>query len=264
MSAGKKSLLWEFSKAGHAAPCYLFGTMHVQDMRAFAFLEQAKERLLRSGCLALELDLGQAQASLDPSLFRLPPGISLDKLLPPKKFEKLRCVLRKTAQLDIAALRQFSPILIVNLVNEGILARDMPVPLDQHLWDFAQEEGLTILGIETLEEQMQTLRRIPLEMQLQSLLSLGRNLKRYRHQILRLAEVYASGDIYKLHQAAKRSASGLRGPLLYDRNVIMADRITAWSESQSMFCAVGAGHLAGGKGLIRLLKQRGFRVWACD
>jgi uncharacterized protein YbaP (TraB family) len=262
MSAGKKSLLWEFSKAGHAAPCYLFGTMHVQDMRAFAFLEQAKAHMLLSGCLALELDLGQAQASLDPSLFRLPPGISLDRLLPPKKFEKLRRALYKTAQLDIAALRQFSPLLIVNLVNEHVLARDMPVPLDQHLWDFAQEQGLSVLGIETLEEQMQTLRHIPLELQLQSLLSLGRNFKRYRRQILRMAEVYASGDIYKLHRAAKRSASGLRGPLLYERNAIMAHRIAEWSQSRPLFCAVGAGHLAGGKGLIRLLKQQGFQVRA--
>jgi uncharacterized protein len=264
MRAGKRTLLWEFSKDGHASPCFLFGTMHVHDQRAFAFLEQAKDKMRLSGCLALEFDLGAAQGDLDPKLFRLPQGITLDNLLPARKYERLRRALLKSAQLDIAAFRHFSPMLIVNLINERIFSKDMPFSLDEYLWHFAQAEGLPSIGIETMEEQMQALQRIPLELQLQSLLSMGRSLKRYRRQILHMAEIYQSGDIYKLHQAAKRSASGLRQLLLYQRNEIMAQRISEWTVSQPLFCAVGAGHLAGGKGLICLLKHRGFRLRPCS
>ena len=40
----------------------------------------------------------------------------------------------------------------------------------------------------------------------------------------------------------------------------MTKRFAKIARSQTLFCAVGAGHLAGQKGMLRLLKKKGFNV----
>ncbi|MCB0553173.1 MAG: TraB/GumN family protein [Phaeodactylibacter sp.] len=260
MRPKQKTLLWEFETEGGVGPSFLFGTMHVQDQRAFTFLELAKEKILDCSLFALEFDLADAPLAMDASMLQLPNNKTLDQLLSRPVFEKLRRIFLKTVQLDIATFRHFSPMLVANLINERLLSRDMPVSLDEHLWQFARQTGVPTTGIETYAEQMEVLQHISLDYQLKSLVSMGRHFRRHRQQLLHMAKLYESAEIFKLYQAAKRSASGLRGLLLFRRNQIMANRIGQMAREQRLFCAIGAGHLAGGKGVIRLLKQEGFRM----
>jgi len=245
--------------AGERPVSYLFGTMHVRDQRAFRLLESAYAAIDDCEALALEFDLGAVQG-LDPGLLQLPPGQTLDSLLPERKFQKLRRFLLRALKVDILAFRRALPLMTVNVLNEHMMGQEQPIALDEQLWRYAQEKGKTILGIETYEEQIALLRSIPIEQQLQSLLWLGRNIKSHRRQLRKMTELYESGDIYRLHRAAKRSASGMRHRLLYRRNEIMAERIATFTAERSVFCAVGAGHLAGGKGVLRLLKHQGLKL----
>ena len=48
--------------------------------------------------------------------------------------------------------------------------------------------------------------------------------------------------------------------MLYQRNVVMTDRFFKIIQEKSIFCAIGAGHLGGKQGVLRLLKQRGLTV----
>lgn len=260
MKNKKKTLLWEIRNGNSHGPSYLFGTMHVQDQRAFTFLEQAYGRITECDVLALEFDLGEAPVGMDPALIRLPEGKTLPQLIPSKKFQKLRKIFRKVAGLDLNNLQHFSPMVVSNIVNERILSRDMPVSLDEHLWEFARKLGKPVTGIESYREQLAILQQIPLEYQVQALVEMGRNISRHRRQLLRMADMYKEGDIFKLYRAARRSASGLRQLLLYRRNRIMAERIAGLASEQRVFCAIGAGHLAGGKGVLRFLKQEGWIV----
>jgi uncharacterized protein YbaP (TraB family) len=52
----------------------------------------------------------------------------------------------------------------------------------------------------------------------------------------------------------------MRSALIYRRNQHMARAFADIAREKPLFCAVGAGHLPGGKGMLRLLKQRGFRI----
>jgi len=40
----------------------------------------------------------------------------------------------------------------------------------------------------------------------------------------------------------------------------MTDRIIELAIKQPLFCAIGAGHLAGKSGILRLLKQQGLTI----
>ena len=260
MKEQKKTLLWRVEGDDLHADSYLFGTMHVRDRRAFRFQDQVYACIRQCEALATEFDLDELSGHNDPELVRLPDGLTLDQLMTPRQYEKLRQILRKVFSLDLDYLRHLRPLVISNLIDERILARDQPLALDEHLWHYARRQGKKCLGIETLAEQVGILRSIPLSYQADALRWTGRHIHRHRRQLLQMTDLYRQGDIFRLYRAAKRGAHGLRKTLLYRRNYLMADRISLIVREQPTVCAVGAAHLAGEKGLLRLLKQHGLLV----
>ncbi len=255
-------MLWRVESAHLPGVSYLFGTMHVKDERVFRRLEAVYKAIDSCDAYAAEFDLQDAGEGIDPRLFALPEGASLDQLLPAKKYEQLRRVLQKTLQINIDFLKYNRPLLLSNLIEERLLQSDMPHSLDEHLWQYAKRLDKNMHGIETLHEQLKVLRQISIPRQIQGLLSTVRNFSSYRRHLLQMAAWYDQGDIYKLYQSTRRGTHGLRRLLLYDRNMLMADRIAALIQQETTFCAIGAAHLAGEKGVLRLLKLKGFHFKA--
>lgn len=256
----KQTLFWQLDGEELPGSSFIFGTMHVRDRRAFRLLEPVVDRLEGVDALATEFNLQEVDVHLNPAHLLLPDGRTLDQLIGEKKYDKLRRIIRKAVGIDIHPLRRHQPILIANLIDERILARDMPHALDQHLFLLAQQRGKRLLGIETYLEQLEILQRIPLSVQLNGLLSLGRHIKNHRRRLLRMTELYEQQNIRQLYQSARRGAQGLRQLMLYERNAVMAERIGPIVREQTAVIAIGAGHLAGAKGVLRLLKHRGFKL----
>ena len=253
-------MLWSVSGQGQAFPSYVFGTMHVKDERAFAFFELACERINNCQAVALELDLGSISPADQAALLGRSPDKSLEALLTPHKFRRIRRFFLRALRIDIHPLRHLSPLLVSNLINERLLDNDHPAALDEELWKYAIEHHKAIIGIETYQEQIQVLSNITPEVQAQSIVAMARRFEQHRKQLLYLAERYAAGDLPQLHQSSKRQLSGMRYLMLYRRNQIMAERIGEIIKVQPTFCAIGAGHLYGGKGVLRLLNQQGLTV----
>lgn len=256
MKEKRQSLLWEIAGADLPGRSYLFGTMHVRDRRAFRLLSPVQECILSCEAFATEFHLEEATAQPDLHLLHLPPGQTLDQLVPPRRYVKLRRILHRATGLDLDRLRDKQPIIIANMVDEAMLMRDMPFALDEMLWLFARRHDKLLLGIETYQEQISVVQQISLQEQLKGLLTMSRHISRHRRHLLHMTDLYEEGNIQQLYQSARRGAQGLRKLMLYNRNVRMADRIAASAREQTTLFAIGAGHLAGGKGVLRLLKQR--------
>ena len=255
----RNSLLWEISGGNTPGISYLFGTMHVKDQRAFSRRQLVYECINTSEVFYTEISLDDAMEG-DFSFFQLPPNQPLDKLLSEKKYQKLRGILLKSVQLDLNFFRNLKPVVISNLIDERILQNSMPEALDRHLWNFAQSQGKPCFGIESVNEQVELLRKIPLEQQLKGLLHMGKQISTHRRRTRAMAEAYQEGDIYKIYQMARRGMGKIRHAMVFERNERMTSRLAERLENECLFFAVGAGHLAGGKGIIRLLKQHGYRL----
>ncbi len=237
--------------------------MHVQDRVAFGKFDLVKEKIKSCEVFALELHLDDpTQARAGSMVFA--DGQTLKSLIPAKKYAKLRRILIKTVALDIDRFQHSSPFLLTGLIAAQSLRKDMPLSLDEHLWEFAKQEDKTMLGIETFEEQINVLNKIPLKDQAKMLLEIGRNPKRAKHHAKHMAALYQNGELLRLSKCVKKNASGLRKLMLYQRNEVMANRIFALASNSTLFAAVGAGHLGGGKGVIRLLKKKGLKLRHVD
>ncbi len=239
---------------------YLFGTMHVQDARIFDAAGKAFEKVRACESFAAEFHLDNAKSDAAAASLELPQGKTLSQLIPGKKYQKLRRIFLKTSGFDLDYLQKATPFAIANLVSSMILQSDMPVSLDEHLWNLAKKEGKTLQGIETLQEQVEVVGKIPLDEQIRMLLAIGKNVGRFRQQLRHAATLYQQGDVQRLFKNVKKNSKGLRKLLLYRRNEIMAERIAGAVKEKTLFAAIGVGHLGGERGVIRLLKKEGLRV----
>lgn len=256
----KESLLWKLEGEGLPSPSYLFGTMHVRDGRAFQQLGKVHEAIAACDGFAAEFHLEEIEPGIQADIMQLPEDQCISDLIPKKKFERYRKVLLKSTGLDLQKFDRMIPFIIVNFATESLLAQDMPEPLDQHLWNFAKNQGKSLHGIETFQEQMAVLKKITLEQQLKMLQGLCKNIGRFRQYLRRLAELYEASEVQQLYKMVKKNSKGMRALMLYRRNEVMAERIFELVQEQRLFAAIGAAHLGGGKGVLRLLKHRGIKV----
>lgn len=234
--------------------------MHVRDQRAFAGLKKVRQCIDECPAFALEIDLDEAQPGMPPALFQLPGYTTLHQYLPGKKYPRLRRILLKAFGIDLDLFSRLRPMAIIELLTNQLMEKDFGLVLDAYLWDYASSQGKTTFGIETLEEQQSILAEITLDVQLKMLRDIGKKPAQFRHMLNHMAGLYEAGDLKNLHRLSRKSAGGLRHAMLFDRNRIMAGRIAASMQEQPAFYAIGAAHLWGGKGVLRLLKQRGIRL----
>lgn len=263
MAKSKKKqpqLLWQIDKPGLPGPSYLFGTMHVRDIRAFDYKDLVCEKILCCEAFATEINLNQAELLLGEQSMDLPDGQTLDHFFSAKKYAKIARFFYKTTGMPIQHFERAKPMMLTNFVTGSLLNNDQPLSLDQFFWKYAENENRILLGIETVEEQIALMARIPLDYQAAALWSMVKNVSSFRKNLLKLSALYQEGNLAKILKSAKKSAGKLRKMMIYDRNEIMAQRIALLVNEQTLFTAVGAGHLGGKKGILKLLKTAGFTL----
>jgi uncharacterized protein YbaP (TraB family) len=253
-------MLYRLKIKGQKAPSYLFGTMHLQNKAAFTHKAIIQEKINECEAFATEFRLDDADPVKMTKYMNLPEGFLLENLLSPKKFLAIDAFLQEKLNLPLIAFNQSKPLVVSNLITSSIFQNDMDLALDVYLYQYAKMQGKTLLGIETFDEQMEVLQKIPLETQVKSLKKLIKNFEEHRREMNAVAELYIKGDTKKLYKITKKGTKGFRKVMLYDRNRIMAERIIKLIQKQSTCLAIGAAHLEGQKGVLKLLKKAGVKI----
>jgi uncharacterized protein YbaP (TraB family) len=116
-------------------------------------------------------------------------------------------------------------------------------------------------GIETVAEQLNAVNVIPITTQVRMLKDALKTFVSAKETIQKLTNIYVKQDIANLMKDMSDNTpldADFDEALLTKRNLVMADRIATIIGSRSTMIAVGAGHLGGEKGLIALLKKKGY------
>jgi uncharacterized protein YbaP (TraB family) len=256
----KSSLLWRITPKSGGPVSYLFGTMHVRDLRAFQWLEPAKVCIGRCDVFATEFDFSDTDHAAVEAVLQLPADQTLDVLLKRGTWKNLQFYCQKKLGISAENMLHQHPMTVSMALTNALLADEAARSLDETLWEYARALGKPTTGVETFDEQLQTLKNISFEQHLKSLTWLLKNYNRQKRRLKKMLRWYQSGDLQQLYQAAKKDARGMRRIMLYERNQIMTHRFAEIATERSLFCAVGAGHLAGEKGMLRMLKKQGFTI----
>ena len=232
--------------------------MHVKDDRVFGGIEFLAQCIEACDVFAAEINLNAPP--LAPIIFQLPFGQSLQDFIPPNRFHRLRRLFLRAFQLDLLQLQFLKPIALLGLLQQQFLNEDRPQALDLTLWTIAQQQGKRCIGLEENQSQEHLLTEMDMDVQLKMLYDMARNISHFRRHSKKLTARYEREEIRQLYQSTKKGLHQQKRQLLYQRNEIMANRIAAIAKKEYLFAGVGAAHLAGSKGVLRLLKHKGFKL----
>jgi uncharacterized protein YbaP (TraB family) len=253
-------LLWKISGNGLKKPSYLFGTMHVQDNKAFDFSDSVLLKIDACEAFALEIHPDSVMKELLSKL--VTGGARENKLrqdLPEGDYNYLDSLMKERTGRSIKSFNSYMEI--NSFLTEQYGQKDKETFLDSWLYNIAQNQDKYILGLESVTDQMNVLEN-NFEGTYEELKEfLGSSYEEGRKKYQRMLDIYYGGDIEEIDKyMRKNSGSDFYEAVVTKRNVAMANGIDRAVQARTTFFAVGAGHLAGSDGIIQLLKKKGYEV----
>ncbi len=255
-----QGLFWKVeSPAGKTS--YLFGTIHTDDNRVTNFSPAVTDALQSVDAFMME-----TLAPNDPSIFMMQDG-DLKSMLSEKELDKIYA-LAEFHVMHRDAATHMKPWLLA-------VVFDSPKPLtpfaqDNLLMTKSEDLGKEVIGIEDTQEHFGVMDSFSQDEQLTMLRAvLKRSQQTKERDYERLMSAYLEGNSEKVAMLDEKITGGMlppalwgkmRGKLLDERNIVMAQRIIEEAKTKNVFVAVGASHLAGKGGLIARLKEAGYKL----
>lgn len=266
--------LWQAEKEGYETS-YLFGTLHVSDPRVLRIPAEVNRAFNRSAIVAVEIADGPdaEEVEFDVRRLELPEGTTLRSLIGARAFGQLQSIMQGRGYWK--PRNDIKPWVMWDYLggpwgtfygNDRERNPDRPI-LDDYLEQRARTQDKEVVGLESLEESFAIFDGMPMDIQVSLLQT---TLERYHEHIFGVPRVqfYVDGDLAMsralwnetLKWLDPESARVLNDRLLDSRNQVMVERMLPLMRRGSTFVAVGAAHMPGEAGILRLLEGQGFTV----
>jgi len=267
-AAAEKSFLWELKTP--AGNCYLLGSVHVLKQEYYPLRPVIETAFAGCEALAVEVDLSPEKIMpagmkmLDQGMCKGEETIK-DHLTPEAYTEAEKAM--KAMGLDISGFLKFKPWMLASLIQQkelGELGFDANYGID--LYFLKQAAGKKeILELEGVDFQLGLFAGLTKEESSGFLLSTLLEVEKMGEATDVIIRAWLAGDTEAM---AKIVLDDIKSTpellpffkkLVDDRNRRMADRIVEYIDARKkFFVVVGAMHLIGEQGIVRLLHDRGF------
>ena len=263
----EKSLLWEVSGNGLTKPSYIYGTIHMICKDDASLGDSLISVIQRSDRVYFEVDMDNLMEMLSAFKdFKMRNDTTLADLLSKEDYEKVKEFMeRKSGLLPFSQLETYKPMLASSLLMESGIGCEQAVAMEQLIMEEAKKNRKRIDGLETMSYQASIFDSIPYKLQAEQLLKYvndGGSKSEADKQFEEMIEAYKAQDIEKMGEFVQEDDGlGNYGDILiYNRNRNWVEKLKKLMPEKSLTVAVGAGHLAGEKGLIKLLRKAGYTV----
>lgn len=255
------SLLWQVSGKGLATPSYLFGTFHLMCRSDFSAEGVLKEKLAAAKQFYGEVAMDDPTISIQLGTKMLSAS-TLESMVTPEEYKHLGANFQNITGLPLTMFNNFKPFMALSLVTLSTITCADKIQPETELVKIAKEHQLPILGLETIDDQINAINKEPLDSQLNDLKRILNNFDSVKTIMADLTAVYKKRNVDSLYAFMK--AAGTDGQfeqdLLIERNQRWIPVMEKAMKEKASFFAVGAGHLGGPEGVLNLLRKRGYRV----
>lgn len=228
----EKELLWEISSSTKGPKSYLFGTIHSNDKRVFTFSDSVYIALNNSETIVLETDI-----------FGLFENLDTRQGIPSALYDKNG---KPYTATDEASSTYYG--------NENGMPQFLDAYFEQYCWNSKKQ----FFPLESISDQLELVSDFP------AIKRGGINSGLIDFAQEKLMDLYLKGDIDALNRFVEANLSVSETAyenLIVKRNYKITSKLDSLLKTKkSLFCAVGAGHLAGSDGLIRMLRSKGYRL----
>jgi len=263
--AEDKALLYQVSGKDLAQPSYLYGTFHLVCPTDLKITDTLQKAMSETKQLYLEIDFD------DPSLqsnmlqgMMLGGGKTLKDYMKADDFTLLDAYLKRNLGNGLGQLGGLQPIALLSAMYITLM-KCQPASYDLTFAEMAGKGGKEVLGLETIQEQLAVLGKVPIEQQLEGLVEMARRPDEAGKELTDLIAAYKAQDLDLLMKLMRESkfdsdTKGFEDEILDKRNQNWIPIIEKAAHDKSTFFAFGAAHLAGEKGVVSLLRAKGYTV----
>lgn len=268
----EKGLLWKIEGNDLKEPSYLFGTIHMIDSAQYYFPEILSDLVKSSDAVVMEVDESISNPSGFMHLMTLDSGTVLGYLTQAQGdsllfwFEENMGINADMFNMTLGKMKPFIVYSMMTMKDSFKGGGDMTAieSYDLNIQALSKEHDIDVEGLETLEEQigffdsMDTLVQAEL---LMSVVRMDEDNSEADDILDQLTILYLNQDIDSMYIVSTDNMgdmNAMESTLLTDRNKNWIPKIEAYIQERKCFIAVGAGHLGGPEGLIRLLEERGY------
>lgn len=275
-----RSVFWRIEPKGGGRPSWLLGTAHLSDPRVVDLAPAVRAALDGARVVALEntsvLDMSAARSAYGASIRHMiyTDGRTLPAVLGPDTWARLRTALeaRRIPAWSVMAWKPWMVTFGVLIYPPCELARWTAGEsmLDVAVGRSAKAAGKPVLDLETTDDQFSALDAMTEAEQVRLLVATLAMEPRAEDMQETMVLAYEAGrvDLLWAHAMAQAAAGGadqaVFGSILrnasYRRNLAMMARARPLVDEGGAFLAVGALHLIGEQGLVRLFREAGYTV----
>ena len=259
------SLLWKIEKEGLPGSSYIYGTIHMMPKDEFFIGEDAKKALKGSDALALEanIDMTIKEQIAMAKKIMLPTGKTYKDYMSKEDYDALYDYLVNKIGIKESKVKRYLMLkpfnlagLVLNEYYDGIEIYEM------NFTKMAKKEKKEIIELEGVDFQLDLIDSIGISMMFPKANELV-----YIEEFEKLITAYITKDLSVLEKEMNASIAKATVEeqqqmdlLLNTRNSNWIPKIDKMVNQQTTFIAVGAGHLYGDKGVIALLKAKGYTL----
>ena len=265
------NFLWEVVSMSNRA--YLFGTVHAGKKDWYPLPQAVEDAFADSKVLVVEADVTNVAAmeKSTPAMTYSPPD-SLRAHVPPADYERFRKQLARHAIAEdkIAQLKPFMAVSVLVFSEWARLGYLAQFGVDSHLILKARADLKTVVEIEGVDTQVGLMNSLTDADHRQifdgTLKALEAGIT--REQITGMVNAWQSGDptlMLEIAQSYNENVPGAKEfeeKFVWSRHEAMAQKIEGYMNDtrDRHFIAVGSLHLAGPRGLVEMLRKRGYIV----
>ena len=268
LDESRNSLLWKVTGNELDVPSYVFGTIHMIGEEDYFFTDKMQAAFDDTKAAVFEIkvdDMMNPMALMSMmDKIMMNGGKSLSDLLTEEEYELVNDHFKKMG-MPLMMLERMKPMFLsafasADMSPSGFNSGDIK-SYELELMKQAESKKKPIEGLETMDFQFSLFDSIPYEAQAKMLVDAIKMGDQGDDQFQQMVELYKSQNIEAMQSIAVEDESGLgdfEALLLTQRNENWIPKMQDMMADKATFFAVGAGHLGGEKGVIRLLEQEGY------
>jgi len=268
-TVSENTLLWQVSGNGLKQPSYLFGTMHLMCAADTRLSETLKTVIKESDEIYFEIDMDNFMEMLGAMKYlKMNGNKKLQDFLTAEEYQKVKDYFTKNPGImTLEMMQYFKPYFISSMISEKAMACANDGGMEQSILEESKQYKKEIKGLETVAFQASVFDSIPYELQAKELVKYLDSADQNIENTKELIAVYKSQNLKKIQELTEKeegSTSQFMDLLLYNRNTDWVQKINNIIPAGKVLFAVGAAHLPGEKGLINLLKKKGYTLKPMD
>lgn len=264
VSSDDNSLLWEISGKEGRKTSYIFGTFHLMCREDIHFSGSLLTALKNSDQVYFEMDLDDPANTLGGIFYMNMHGdTSLSDLYTPEEYARVESFFRDSLKTPLTLLKRMKPMMLEALIYPKLMPCKNMSGIEQELMQIAKKENKEIKGFETIQFQASIFDSIPYSVQAKDLLKNLDSMQEYKVYFNSMLSIYKSQQLTKIANMMNDSSFGGAEDteiLLNSRNRNWVAQLDDIMTKNSVFTAVGAGHLPGENGVLELLRKKGYTV----